>query len=54
MNNPDWNLIAFLVFIAVILVASLRSMDKTSESTSRDLKNALDTLKALQEKELNK
>lgn len=51
MNNPDWNLIATLVFIFLLYVAFLWSLDRASDNTSKDLKNALDALEKLSEKE---
>ena len=51
MNNPDWNLIVMLCFIAVIGVGAFYAIGKTSSSASQDLKNALDTLKSMHESE---
>lgn len=41
-NNPDWNLIAVLVFIFSIVVVAFRGIGKSDKQTSEGLKAILD------------
>ena len=51
MINPDWNFISVLIFLGIVATGAFWSISRTSDNTSKDLKNALDTLQTIQEKE---
>lgn len=43
-NNPDWNLIAVLVFIFSIVVVAFRGVGKADKQTSDYLEAAFDAI----------
>ena len=53
-NNPDWNLIAYLLFVLSIVVVAAFAMVRDQDAKAKTLQESLKTLKELIDAEHSK